>query len=124
MSRSVNTMTIAGSLATAFQAASPSASSRTANEVLRMPLKVVRTNLESSAIRTRFCGTSADDMVLLREVDHDAAAHPGADEIVEHAGQVAQRDGARHFLQQRRLEIGGEAPPHEVADVVRAVPRV
>jgi hypothetical protein len=60
MSRSENTMAIETSDWSASQPASPSASSRTANQALRMRLNVVRTNLESSTTRTRFCATTLD----------------------------------------------------------------
>jgi hypothetical protein len=63
ISRSVNTMTSDGSVSIARHAASPSTSSRTPNERLRIEAKVVRTNLESSTTSTRFCGKSVDDAI-------------------------------------------------------------
>src|SRR5438105_10610693 len=121
MSRSVNTMTIEGSLSSACQAASPSASSRTANEALRMLAKVLRTNFESSTTRTHRCGRSLDSAMraLFRKVDHDAALHPGIDEVVEYLGKVAEGDGAAHLLQERRAHVARKALPYLVADFGR-----
>src|SRR2546421_1123358 len=117
MSRSVNTMTIDASLSSACQAASPSASSRTANEALRMLAKVLRTNFESSTTRTHLCGRSLDSAMraLFRKVDHDAALHPGIDEVIEYLGKVAEGDGAAHLLQERRAHVARKALPYPVA---------
>src|SRR2546425_11743155 len=125
MSRSVSTITIPGSLSMAAQPASPSASSRTANDGRRIETKVVRTNFESSTTSTHLCARSVDGgTLLLRQVDDDSPAHLGVDEVVEHAGELRQRNGAAHLLEERRLEIRGKALPHHVADVLRALARV
>src|SRR5262245_7040613 len=118
--RSVNTMTIDLSLSIAIQPASPSASSRTAKFASRMRLKVARTNLESSTSSTVRCGRSAMRS-LLRQVDDDAAVDLRVDEVVEDARQLGERYGARHLLQQRRLEVARHPLPHHLADIVRAV---
>src|SRR6185312_11128451 len=147
MSRSENTMTIDGSLWIAFQAASPSTSSRTANEALRIRLNVVRTNFESSTISTRFSGMLLAFVIerprpagkgrariiplsgpgkppeglpifvsfcalLLAQIDHHAPFHAAVNEIVEHRGQLFERNCAGHFLEQRRPHVGGKALPH------------
>src|SRR5687768_12167092 len=107
ISRSVNTMTIEGSLWIASQAASPSASSRTANEALRMLAKVVRTNFESSTTSTRFCARSVDGGTLgsFLQVDYHPTRHLGIDEVVENRRQLPERNGARHLFQERRLQV-------------------
>src|SRR4051812_8580038 len=127
MSRSENTMTMDGSLWIACQAASPSTSSRTANEALRIRLNVVRTNFESSTIRTRCSGVCVAFVIelprpagrgrhgiippsapgkppeavpifvsfrafLLAQVDDHAPCDAAVNELVEHPGQLFERN--------------------------------
>src|SRR5690606_27689524 len=125
MSRSDTTMAMAGSASIACQADSPSAHSRTAKEALRMRLKVVRTNFESSTMRTRFsgmspaCATPASSRRLGGEVHDHAAAHLGVDEAVEHGGKLLEGDRLAHVLQHRRAQVAREPAPDLPAQLDR-----
>src|SRR5438067_570954 len=113
MSMSETTMTIDESLSIACQPSSPLATSRTANDVDRMRLKVVRTNFESSTIRTFFSGISVPCAMdgSAGEVDHDPAAHLGVHEALECRRQFLEGNGLHHLLQPRRPQVRREPAP-------------
>src|SRR6267378_5984615 len=117
ISRSVNTMTIDGSVLIASQPASPSASSRTANDALRMLANVLRTNFESSMTSTRLSGRSVGFPRLFRQVDDDPAIHLPLYEIVERRGQLAEPNRTAHLLEQRRPHVRGEPAPDLAAQL-------
>src|SRR6185369_11011122 len=113
MSMSDTTMTMDGSLSIACQPSSPLATSRTANDTDRMRLKVVRTNFESSTIRTFFSGMSVPCAMggSGREVDHDPAAHLRAHEALERRRQLLEWDGLDHLLQLLRPQVRRQPAP-------------
>src|SRR4051812_8767358 len=119
MSMSDTTITMVGSLSMACQPSSPLGTSRTAKEVLRIRLKVVRTNFESSTIRTLFSGMSCAIGASAGQVDDDPPSYARGNEALEDGRQLFERNGFDHLLQARRLQIGPEASPYFGAQLRR-----